>query len=61
MKRKHLITQGILWAAAIIASAIVGAPAILSTLLLPSLAICALLVDGPVRSKLNADVTRCGM
>jgi alkyl hydroperoxide reductase subunit AhpF len=31
MNRKHLIVNGILWAAAIIASAIVGAPTVLVT------------------------------
>ena len=41
------ISNGILWAAAIIASAIVGAPTILSVALLPALAVACLLVTGP--------------
>ena len=44
MNRKRLIVNGILWAAAIIASAILGAPTVLSVLLLPALAIVSLLV-----------------
>ncbi|MFN7959179.1 MAG: hypothetical protein U0P46_12770 [Holophagaceae bacterium] len=47
MHRNHLITHAILWAAAILASALVGAPAVLSTLLLPTLAIASLLFMGP--------------
>ena len=46
MNRKHLIVNGILWAAAIIASAIVGAPTVLSIVLLPALAIVSLVVTG---------------
>jgi hypothetical protein len=46
MNRKQLIVNSILWAAAIIASAIVGAPSILSLVLLPSLAAAALLAGG---------------
>ena len=46
MNRKHLIVNGILWAAAIIASAIVGAPTVLSVALLPALAIVSLVVTG---------------
>ena len=46
MNRKHLIVNGILWAAAIIASAIVGAPTVLSAVLLPALAIVSLVVTG---------------
>lgn len=47
MNRKYLISNAVLWAAAIIASAIVGAPAVLSTILLPSLATCSLLAARP--------------
>jgi len=46
MNRKHLIVNGILGAAAIIASAIVGAPTALSVVLLPALAIVSLVVTG---------------
>ena len=46
MDRKHLIVNGILWAAAIIASAIVGAPTVLAVVLLPALAIVSLVVTG---------------
>ena len=46
MNRKHLIVNGILWAAAIIASAIVGAPTVLAVVLLPALAIVSLVVTG---------------
>ncbi len=46
MNRKHLIVNGILWAAAIFASAIVGAPTVLSVVLLPALAIVSLVVTG---------------
>ncbi len=37
MKREQHLLNGVLWAAAIVASAIAGAPAILSTTLLPAL------------------------
>jgi hypothetical protein len=47
MNRKHFISNAILWAAAILASAIVGAPPIFSTVLLPSLAVSALLATRP--------------
>jgi hypothetical protein len=47
MNRKHLTSNAILWAAAIIASALVGAPPIYSTVLLPALAVSALLVNRP--------------
>jgi hypothetical protein len=40
------IANGILWAAAIIASALVGAPTILSAALLPALAAASILVMG---------------
>jgi len=43
MNRTALITQAILWAAAIVASAIVGAPLFLSCFLLPLLAATALI------------------
>ena len=39
--------HAILWAAAIISSALVGAPVVLSTVLLPGLAVSALLMNRP--------------
>lgn len=47
MNRNHLIANAILWAAAILASALVGAPSALSVLLLPTLAVSSLLFMGP--------------
>jgi hypothetical protein len=47
MNRKHFISNAVLWAAAIIASAIVGAPSFVTTVLLPALAASALLVTWP--------------
>jgi hypothetical protein len=47
MNRKHFFANAILWAAAIIASAIVGAPHYFSGVLLPVLAGSALLVTWP--------------
>ena len=47
MKRKYFISNAILWAAAILASALVGAPPFFSAVLLPSLATTALLVTWP--------------
>lgn len=41
------ISNGILWAAAIIAAAILGAPTVFSAILLPALAVAALFVMGP--------------
>ncbi len=47
MNRQPYIANAILWASAIVASAILGAPAALTLVLLPSLATCALLVTRP--------------
>ncbi len=47
MNRKHYIGNAILWAAAIVASAIAGVPPMLSALLLPGLAATALLITWP--------------
>ena len=47
MSRKLVISNAILWAAAILTSALVGAPPILTTILLPSLAVSALMVTRP--------------
>ena len=66
MNRKFIIANSILWAAAIIASAILGAPVSLTTVLLPSLAACSLLAarshaagrGGPAESLTEYD-TRC--
>ena len=56
MKRKRLIVNGFFWAAAIIASAIVGAPTVLSVVLLPALAIVSLLVTGSMLGSAKRDV-----
>jgi hypothetical protein len=55
MNHKLLIANAVLWVAAIIASAVVGAPAILSAILLPVLAAVALLTRGSKLGK-SADV-----
>jgi hypothetical protein len=47
MNRKYFIANAILWAAAIIASAIVGAPSYLSIGILPGLAASSLLLTWP--------------
>jgi len=47
MNKKYLIGNGILWAAAIIASALVHAPVILSSIILPALAVCSVVVIRP--------------
>ncbi len=47
MNRKSVLTNAILWAAAIVAAAILGAPGVLSWLLLPSLATMSLLLVRP--------------
>ena len=44
INQKYLIPNAFLWASAILASAIVGAPHILSLFLLPILACCSFLV-----------------
>ncbi len=44
MNRKYIIANSVLWAAAIIAAAAVGAPAVLSIVLLPALASVSLLL-----------------
>jgi len=47
MNRKHFISNAVLWAAAIVASALVGAPPFFTMVLLPALAASALLVTWP--------------
>ena len=44
MRAKYMIAHAILWATAIVSSAILGAPPAVSTLLLPSLASSAMLL-----------------
>ena len=47
MNRKSFVANAILWAAAIIASAVVDAPFVLTAILLPALAVCSLFVSRP--------------
>jgi hypothetical protein len=47
MDKKYFIANGILWAAAILASALLGAPRVLSIILLPALAVCSLVITRP--------------
>jgi hypothetical protein len=47
MDKKQFTGNAILWAAAILASALVGAPPVLSLLLLPSLAVGAFVINRP--------------
>jgi hypothetical protein len=47
MNRKHYLANAIAWASAIVASAILGAPTVLTLVLLPTLATCALVVTRP--------------
>lgn len=54
MNRKPFIANAILWAAAIIAAAIVGAPPFFSAVLLPGLAASALVATWP-----KSRTTRC--
>lgn len=49
--RTFYISNALLWAAAILASAIVGAPVILSSVLLPMLAVTFILFTGPKLSR----------
>jgi hypothetical protein len=44
MKSQYIIANAILWAAAIIASAIVGAPSALTVIFLPALAVTSILI-----------------
>ncbi len=52
MNRMMIVSNAVLWAGAIFASAILGAPPILSAVLLPTLAACALIT-------LSERKTRC--
>ncbi len=54
MKTKHSITNAILWAAAIIAAAILHAPLLLTGFLLPALAACSIIAFEP-----GALATKC--
>ena len=47
MQRRHFVSNAILWATAILVSAILDAPPFLTTVLLPSLATTALLATWP--------------
>jgi hypothetical protein len=47
MDHKHFLVHAVLWASAIVASAIVGAPRYFSIVLLPGLAMTALIVAWP--------------
>jgi hypothetical protein len=55
MNNRLLLANAVLWAAAIIASSIVGAPTFLSLVLLPSLAAISLLLNRPGRSSRQCD------
>jgi hypothetical protein len=47
MNRKYMLGNGVLWAAAIVGSAMLGAPPTLTALVLPSLAVISLLTAIP--------------
>ena len=47
MDKKYFVANGILWAAAILASALLKAPLVLSIILLPALAVCSLFITRP--------------
>lgn len=47
MNRQIYLANAVLWATAIVASAMLGAPTMLTLLALPSLATCALVVTRP--------------
>jgi hypothetical protein len=51
MNRMQIISNAVLWAGAIFASAILGAPPILSAVLLPTLAACALITLAERRTR----------
>ncbi len=49
MSQKHVVVNAVLWASAIIASAILRAPYFMSVILLPSLATISLLLNRQIR------------
>jgi hypothetical protein len=51
MNRMLMISNAVLWAGAIFASAILGGPPILTAVLLPTLAACALITIGERSSR----------
>lgn len=51
MNRKYIVANSLIWAAAIIASAELGAPTMLTLILLPSLAAMSWLAALPVAAK----------
>jgi hypothetical protein len=55
MNRKYIVTNSILWATAIVASAILGAPTFLSLVLLPSLAAISWLAALPNSAQSSCD------
>ena len=54
MNRMQIISNAVLWAGAIFASAILGAPPILSAVLLPTLAACALITLAERRTRCDS-------
>jgi len=51
MRHKYLVGNAVLWAAAVVAAAIVGAPTVLTLILLPALGFVSLLLVWRVGGK----------
>jgi hypothetical protein len=47
MKKPYVTENAVLWAAAVVAAAVLDAPPIISQILLPSLAVFSVLTTGP--------------
>jgi hypothetical protein len=47
MNKRYLISNGILWAAAILAAAVIHAPFVLTIIILPTLAFASLVIIRP--------------
>ncbi len=54
MKQTTILTNALLWAAAIIAAAAMGVPTLLSLVLLPSLGFMSMLASSPRRERICA-------
>ncbi len=55
MNNKYFVGNAILWAAAILASALLHAPTVLSGIILPVLAVCSLVVIRPKSTDSEGD------
>jgi hypothetical protein len=57
MRKRYVLTNAVLWAAAILAAALLKAPHLLSLILLPTLATLSMLAAGPDNRHHRSDIS----